>query len=79
MPRYCVDYGEYFEFDAQTAGEVVPILQSNHVSGGSDDERSFCRRLAMELCDWNGGDYCFHSRDALARSMIENGVLEEID
>jgi len=78
MPRYCVDYGEYFEFDAQGAGEVVSVLRGRHMFG-DDSEVAFMRRLAMELCEWNGGDYCFHSRDALARSMIENGVLEEID
>lgn len=78
MPRYCMDYGGYFEFDAQGAGEVVSVLQGRHMFGG-DSEDAFIRRLAMELCEWSGGDYCFHSRDALARSMIANGVLEEID
>jgi hypothetical protein len=78
MPRYCMDYGEYFEFDAQGAGEVVSVLRGRHMFG-DDSEGAFMRRLAMELCEWSGGDYCFHSRDALARSMIANGVLEEID
>ena len=79
MPVFKLSYGSHLMFMAQTAGEVVPILQSDHVSGGSDDERSFCRRLALEMCEWNSGNYCYHSRDALAKSMIENGLLEVID
>jgi guanylate kinase len=31
------------------------------------------------MCEWNGKNYYFHSRDALAESMIENGLLEVID
>ena len=63
----------------QTAGEVVPVLQERHMLGGGDSERSVRRRLAIEMCEWNGKNYCYHSRDALAKSMIENGLLEVID
>ena len=45
---------------------------------GGGDERVFMRRLAMEMCEWDGGVYCFHSRDALAGSMLRNGLLEEV-
>jgi len=54
-------------------------LQDRHMLGGCDGEWAFCRRLAMEMCEWNGGNYYYHSRDALADSMIKNGLLEEID
>jgi hypothetical protein len=79
MPKYRLSYGTNDEFYAQTAGEVVPILQDRHMLGGGDDEWAFCRRLAIEMCEWNGGNYYYHSRDALAKSMIENGLLEVID
>jgi hypothetical protein len=72
------NYGESFEFYAQGAGEVVPVMQGRHRFGG-DTERSFMRRSAMEMCEWSGKNYYFHSRDALAESMIENGLLEVID
>lgn len=78
MPRYCVDYGEYFEFDAQSAGEIVPVMQGRHMFGGIDED-VFLRRIAIEMCEWNGGDYYFHNRDAFARSMIKNGLMEKID
>jgi|TARA_R100000951_G_scaffold82376_1_gene70088 hypothetical protein len=79
MPRYRLDYGDSFDFYAQTAGEVVPILQERHIVGFGEDERSFCRRIALEMCEWNSGDYYFHSRSALAESMFRNGLLEVID
>ena len=79
MPKYRLTYGTDDEFFAQTAGEVVPMLHDRHITGGIDNERGFLRRLAMEMCEWNGKNYCFHSRDALAKSMIENGLLEMID
>jgi hypothetical protein len=45
-----MDYGEYFEFDAQGAGEVVSVLRGRHMFG-DDSEGAFMRRLAMErLC-----------------------------
>ena len=77
MPRYRLNYGEIFEFDAQGAGEVVPILRDRHVAGDAD-ERVFMRRAAIEMCEWNGGVYCFSDRDALAGSMLRNGLLEEV-
>lgn len=77
MPRYRLRYGDEFEFDAQGAGEVVPVLSERHMFGGGD-ERVFMRRLAMEMCEWDGGVYCFHSRDALAGSMLRSGLLEEV-
>jgi len=79
MPKYKLTYGIDDEFWGQSAGEVVPVLQKRHMLGGSDSERSFRRRLAIEMCEWNGKNYCYHSRDALAKSMIENGLLEVID
>jgi hypothetical protein len=78
MPRYRLNYGDSLEFDAQGAGEVVPVMQGRHRFGG-DTERSFMRRSAMEMCEWSGKNYYFHSRDALAESMLRNGLLEVID
>tara|TARA_R100000951_G_scaffold16512_3_gene13028 strand:+ start:7362 stop:7601 length:240 start_codon:yes stop_codon:yes gene_type:complete len=77
MPKYRLNYGDDFEFFAQSAGEVVPVMQDRHRLGGGD-ERVFMRRLAMEMCEWSGGTYCYHSRDALAGSMLRNGLLEEV-
>ena len=77
MPRFRLNYGESFEFDAQGVGEVVPILRDRHVAGDGD-ERLFCRRLAIEMCEWNGGTYCFSSRELLGGSMLRNGLLEEV-
>jgi len=79
MPSYRLSYGFVSEFDAQGSGEVVPFLQSRHRIGSGEDEVSFIRRAAIEMCEWNGKNYYFHSRDALAESMIENGLLEVID
>ena len=59
MPKFRLTYGTNDEFYAQTAGEVVPILQDRHMLGGSDDEWNFCRRLAIEMCEWNGGNYYY--------------------
>lgn len=77
MPRYRLSYGNVREFDAQGAGEVVPVMQERRKS--SEDEGLFMRRAAIEMCEWNGKNYYFHSRDALAGSMIRNGLLEVID
>ena len=41
MPRYRLKYGFDVEFDAQGAGEVVPMIQSGHRIGGCEDERRF--------------------------------------
>ena len=79
MPRYRLSYGNVREFDAQGAGEVVPVMQEHHVIGGLEDERFFMRRAAIEMCEWNGKYYYYHSRSALAESMIKNGLLEVID
>ena len=77
MPRYRLNYGDVREFDAQGVGEVVPILQSRRRS--SENEIAFMRRAAMEMCEWNGKNYYFHSRSAFGESMIRNGLLEVID
>tara|TARA_R110001606_G_scaffold388430_1_gene553742 strand:+ start:78 stop:302 length:225 start_codon:yes stop_codon:yes gene_type:complete len=74
-----LSYGEVREFDAQGAGEVVPILQGRHSLGGGEDEFVFMRRAAIEMCEWNGKNYYFHSRTALADSMVRNGLLECVD
>ena len=79
MPKYRLNYGDQFEFFAQTAGDVVPVMQEHHVIGGLEDERFFLRRVAIEMCEWNGKNYYYHSRSALAESMIKNGLLEVID
>jgi len=79
MPRYRLNYGESFEFDAQGAGEVVPVMQGRHRVGFGHEERDFMRRAAIEMCEWSGDNYYFHSRDALAGSMLRSGLLEVID
>jgi len=78
MPKFVVDIGDYFEFWGQTAGEVVPVMQERY-KAHVESERDYLREKAISFCEWNGGNYCFHSRDALAKSMIENGLLEMID
>jgi len=75
MPRYRLHYGSFEDFYAQGAGEVVPLLQERHVLGEMD-EGEFMRRLAIEMCEWSGDNYHYGSRDALAGSMIRNGLLE---
>jgi hypothetical protein len=82
VPKYRLNYGDQFEFFAQTPAEVVPVMQVRRygpLSFGIESERLFMRRSAMEMCEWNGKDYYFHDRDALAGSMIKNGLLEVID
>ena len=79
MPRYRLSYGEVREFDAQGVGEVVPVMQERHRIGRCDDEYSFMRRAAMEMCEWSGKNFYFHSRAALGESMLLNGLLEVID
>ena len=78
MPRYRLSYGNVREFDAQGAGEVVPVMQVRMNNFGSN-ERDFMRDSAIGFCEWNCGNYYYHSRDALAGSMIKNGLLEVID
>ena len=77
MPKYRLNYGDQFDFFAQTPAEVVPVMQERRKSG--DNEHSFMRRSAMEMCEWNGKNYFFHSPEAFAESMIKNGLLEVID
>lgn len=78
MPTFRLNYGDVVEFDAQGAGEVVPFLQERHVAGGLSEDR-FLRRLAIELCEWSGGYFCFDDRDRLAGSMLRSGLLEIVD
>jgi hypothetical protein len=70
--------GRYYDFDAQTAAEVVPVMQDRVGNFGSN-ERDFMRDSAIVFFEWNCGNYYYHSRDAFARSMIRNGLLEVID
>ncbi len=79
MPTYRVNYGTSFEFEAQGPEEVVPVMQSRHKIAGMDDERSFMRRSAMEMCEWNGKNYYYCTRKTYANSMIKNGLLECVD
>ena len=81
MPKYRLNYGFLsLIFDAQGAGEVVPVFYSLVTTLALERTSvSFIRRAAIEMCEWNGKNYYFHSRDALAESMIENGLLEVID
>lgn len=78
MARYRLHYGIVHDFDAQTAGEVVPHLQSNHVLG-DDSETNFIARLAKEMCEWNGKWFRTNNRDVLAEDMIRHGLLECVD
>ncbi len=78
MPRYRLNYGEVVEFEAQTAGEVVPFIAVKHMMGG-ESEPKFIRRLANEMCSWNGKNYCYSNRHKLAKSMMRNGLLECVD
>jgi len=80
MSTFRIKYGGY-EYEGQTYEEVVPVMYSHRY--GTDlpclDEDSFMRRIAIEMCEWNGKNYYYHSRSALADSMIKNGLLEVID
>lgn len=79
MARYRLHYGVVHDFDAQTAGEVVPHLQSEHMTGASDSEPLFISRLAKEMCEWNGKWYRTNNRDVFAEDMIRHGLLECVD
>ena len=79
MPRYRVNYGNSFEFDAQGPEEVVPVMQLRHRVSGTDDERAFMRRSAIEMCEWNGKNYYYCTRKTYANSMMKNGLLECVD
>lgn len=79
MATYRINYGEVREFECQSPSEVVPELQRYHMTGSCDDERLFMRRVASEMCEWNGKNYYFNSREDFADSMIRNGLLEYVD
>jgi hypothetical protein len=51
----------------------------DRVGNFGSNERDFMRDSAIGFCEWNCGNYYYHSRDAFARSMIRNGLLEVID
>ena len=78
MPTFRLNYDDKFEFEGQTAAEIVPILQGRHFLGG-ESEPKFIRRLAIEMCEYNGKNYCYSNRHKLAKSMIRNGLLECVD
>ena len=78
MPRFAVRLGNYYEFDGQTAGEVVPEMQRRGNIVVSD-ESAYLRKKAESFCEWNGGYSCFSDRDSFARSMMKNGLLEIVD
>lgn len=79
MARFRLSYGTEVEFDAQSAGEVVPFLHCRHVTGSGEGEARFLRRLAIELSEWSGCWFRFGGRDVLAADMIRHGLLERID
>ena len=39
MPRYRLLYCEIREFEAQTAGEVVPFIAVDHMMGGESEPK----------------------------------------
>ena len=78
MPTFRLNYDDKFEFEGQTAAEIVPILQGRHFLGG-ESEPKFIRRLAIEMCDYNRKNYCYSNRHKLAKSMMKNGLLECVD
>ena len=79
MKKFFLKYGSTCEvFEGEAASEVIPILQSSHVSG-NEPEDLFLRRIAIEMCEWNGKWYRFNSRDLLAEDMIKHGLLECVD
>ena len=78
MPRFRLLYGEIREFEAQTAGEVVAFIAVDHMMGG-ESESKFIHRLAIEMCSWNGKNYCYSNRHKLAKSMMRNGLLQCVD
>ena len=79
MPMFKLNYGSSFMFMGQTAGEVVPILHSRHMTGCNDSEDDFLHRLATELAEWSGEYFCYSSRECLAESMVRHGLLEVVD
>lgn len=79
MPTFRLNYGSTVDFDAQLASEVVPYLRSRHMTGGSDGDVAFLRRLAIEMAEWSGDYYCWSSSECLAESMMRHGLLEVVD
>jgi len=50
VPKYRLNYGDQFDFFAQTPAEVVPVMQVRRygpLSFGLESERLFMRRSAM--------------------------------
>ena len=78
MPRFAVKIGDYFEFDGQTAAEVVPVMQHRYKQG-HDSEDDFLKCQAIAFCEWNGKNYCYSNRHKFAKSMMKNGLLECVD
>ena len=77
MKRFRVEYGDPFEFEADSWDGIVAQLRARHRMPGRDEE-SFRRRLAMELVEWGGGIVYFSTNSKLARSMHELGYLVEL-
>jgi len=77
MARYVVRYGQPFEVELGEFSEIVGHLRARHLAPGTSEE-AFRRRVAMEMCEWNGGVYNFGSNEMLALSMIEFGLLEKL-
>jgi hypothetical protein len=55
------------------------VMQLRHRVSGTDDERAFMRRSAIEMCEWNGKNYYYCTRKTYANSMMKNGLLECVD
>jgi hypothetical protein len=78
MTTYRVEYGDPFTVELQKPDEIVHILRSRHMNPGMSEEW-FRKRLALEMCEWNGKPYYFGTNGKLAWSMIKNGLLVKID
>ena len=50
MPRYRLMIGRYYDFDAKTAADVVPVMQDRVGTFGST-ERDFLRDCAIGFCE----------------------------
>jgi len=77
MAKYVVRYGQSFEVELGELGEIVGHLRARHLAPGTSED-VFRRRVAMEMCEWNGGVYYFGSNEMLGLSMIEYGLLEKL-
>lgn len=76
MSRFRVSYGDVFEFVGD-AGDVVGELRVRHRSPDVSEDR-FRRRLAIEMCEWDGGWFYFGDNDSFASSMMAHGMLVEL-